>query len=224
MEEDRATFELINLLDLPEGTPLDERLWRWAEAFDAWLEGRFSGYHASVGPDSHHAWREFLAFTGKAPWEVGVEEVNAYIQSLEERGLRPQTINGRLACLGSFYAYCQEKDVDVWRGAGLNPVKEAQRPRIVEYENVRCLSEEEEAALLLTARLDDWPISKRDYALILTLLETGWKAGHVRTLTWGEVKEGKREEGNRGEGLPEAVWEAIRDYLEAAGRLGSIGD
>jgi hypothetical protein len=67
MAHDDANLELIQLLDLPAGTPLDERLWRWAVAFEAWLEERRTGFHPNVGFDSHLAWSEFLAFTGKPP-------------------------------------------------------------------------------------------------------------------------------------------------------------
>ena len=47
-----------------------ERLMRWAEAFDEWLEIRRTRFSPNVGEDSHRAWAEFLAFTRKAPWEI----------------------------------------------------------------------------------------------------------------------------------------------------------
>lgn len=96
MAEDIEELELIQLLELPAGTPLDERLWRWSLAFEAWLEERRTGFNSNIGFYSHHAWREFLAFARKPPWEVSTADVNAYIQSLEARGLRPGTISGRL--------------------------------------------------------------------------------------------------------------------------------
>jgi site-specific recombinase XerD len=50
---------------------------------------------------------EFLAFTHKAPWEMQVEDVEAYVESLKEGGLRAGTILGRLAALSKFYEHCQ---------------------------------------------------------------------------------------------------------------------
>lgn len=191
--EDKERFELIKMLDLPEGAGLDERTRRWAGAFEAWLEERRRAVNRSTGSDSYRAWGEFLALSGKVPWEVDGEDVGAYIRHLEERRLRPTTIGHRLAGLGSFYAYCQEHGVDPECGPSFNPVKGAQRPRVVNYEKARCLSEKEENALLEAIRGDDSPISKRDYALFLTLLRTGWKLGKAREMKWGDFRQGEGE-------------------------------
>ena len=74
--------ELVRLLygDEAEGAiQPDERLRRWAEAFDAWLDERSTGFSLNVGEDSYTAWKEFLAFTRKAQWNIQVEDVEAYI-------------------------------------------------------------------------------------------------------------------------------------------------
>ena len=75
---------------------------RWGQAFQDWIEERRTRFNPKTGERSYLAWREFLAFTGKAPWEVRIEDVEGHVAELEKRGLRPGTIAGRLAGLSSF--------------------------------------------------------------------------------------------------------------------------
>jgi integrase len=173
---------------------LDERLLRWADAFDAWLEERYTKFSRNVGPDSHRAWVEFLAFTRKEPWEVDVEEVEAFIEVLEERGLSAGTIQKRMTGLKSFYTFCQEKGIDRRCKAGsrsgscgikFNPAASARRPRVKQYAKANYLNLEEEEALLSVIKKDPSVIGKRDYALFLLLLRTGCPAGEARGLRWG---------------------------------------
>lgn len=247
MAEDSEDLELIKMLDLPAGAAVDERLRRWARAFESWLHERRAGCHRTVELRSRLAWREFLALTQKPPWQAGPEAVNAYASSLQARGLRPYTISSRLTALSNFYSYCQQVGVDAQCQPGFNPVKAVQRPKIVEYLNARSLSPKEEAALLVAIQRDASPIGKRDYALILALLRTVWKSVKVRELRWGDWERrfaywrlgagetwrradgetqrlGEGESGETGEELPVEVGEAIRDYLEASGRLDGIRD
>ncbi len=60
-----------------------ERLIRWAEAFDDWLEVRRTRFGSNIGKDSHRAWAEFLAFTRKAPRDIRVEEVEDYVTPVQ---------------------------------------------------------------------------------------------------------------------------------------------
>ncbi len=99
-----------------------ERLMHWVEAFDEWLEARRTRFSPNVGEDSHRAWAEFLAFTRKVPWDVQVEDVQAYIKALEGVGLRAGTIQGRLTGLKKFYEHCQEKGIDAQCPAGLSSI------------------------------------------------------------------------------------------------------
>lgn len=219
---DDEPLELLQLLSLPPGAPLVQRHRRWARAFETWLHARRTQHHPSLGRSSHQAWREFLDLTRKSPWQVTVADVDAYTASLEARGLRPSTIATRLAALSSFYAHCHEHRIDPRLRPGFNPVKAARRPNRAYYQKMPYLSPVEEADLLQAARWDDWPISKRDYALLLTLLRTGWKSSQVRTLTWGQLC-ALMEQGEGTAGVPPpAVYAAIRDYLHAAGRLEGI--
>jgi hypothetical protein len=99
-----------------------ERLMRWAEAFDEWLEARRTRFSPNVGEDSHRAWAEFLALTRKVPWDVQVEDVQAYIEALEGKGLRAGTIQGRLTGLKKFYEHCQEQGIDAQCPAGRSSI------------------------------------------------------------------------------------------------------
>jgi integrase len=198
-----------------------KRMERWAQPFEDWLEERRTRFSPKLANASYLAWREFLASTAKAPWEVGVEDVESHIAELEKRGLRPGTIVDRLASLSKFYDYCQEHGIDPRCDTGFNPARKARHPRVLQYERANYLSAAEEAALLESIRRDPSPMGKRDYALILMLLRTGWQAGKVRRLRWGEL--GSRADGpGSGEALPGEVWAAVREYLQATGRWEGI--
>ena len=221
MDESGRALELVKLLNMEEGEVNGERMERWGQAFEDWMEERRTRFSQKVAKRSHLAWREFLASTRKAPWEVGVEDVEGHIAELEKRGLRPGTILDRLAGLSKFYEHCQKKGIDRVCETGFNPARQARRPKVVQYEKANYLSRAEEAALLEAIRQDPSPMGKRDYALILMLLRTGRRAGQVRQLKWGALGEGEgiRDRG----GLAEEVWEAVREYLEATGRWEGIG-
>jgi integrase len=226
MPDDDETLELFNLLNLPPGAYVVQRHRRWARAFEAWLHARRTDCHPSVGSLSHLAWREFLAFTRKPPWNVTVEDVDTYTSSLEQRGLSPRTIGHRLAALSSFYTYCRTTHLDAHGRSIFNPVEAARRPKRLENRNLRYLTIEAEAGLLAAIRRDDSPLGKRDYALFLALLQTGWKSGRVRTLTWGQVRAGVLgvTAQDDDDALPPAVCAAIREYLRDSGRLDAIQD
>jgi integrase/recombinase XerD len=181
--------------------------------------------------DALNAWREFLALTRKPPWQATAADVEAYAQTLKKRKLRPGTISHRLTRLTKFYEYCQAHRTDPQCPADFNPVAGVSRPRRLKLEKARYLTRSEEAALLDAIRRDPSPLGQRDYALFLLLLRTGWKAGDVRQLkwedlSWGAAAESAAGEQAGGEGecrrketLTEEVREAIREYLEASGRM-----
>jgi len=85
---------------------------------------------------------------------------------------------------------------------------------------------------LAAIRQDPSPMGKRDYALFLMLLRTGWKSGDVCRLRWGSLgaAAGDIPQGPGsgsavcclGEALPQEVWQAIREYLQASGRWEGI--
>ena len=219
LNENEKPLELFQLLNLPEAALADERLRRWAEAFQAWMEERRARFCPTTGRGSYNAWREFLTLTRKPPWEATVADVEAYAETLQKRKLRPATIFDRLSRLAQFYAYCQANGIDAECGAGFNPAAGVRKPKIERYQTANYLSQKEESALLEAIRRDPSQTGKRDYALILMLLRTGWRAGEVRQLRWEGI--GDTGNGDKG-GLVEEVWEAVREYLEASGRWEGI--
>ena len=89
--------ELIRLLEgngRGGAIQVDKRLQHWADAFDEWLEVRRTQFSRNVGGDSYNAWKEFLVFTKKASWDVQVEDVEAFIEAQEGKGLRAGTDPG----------------------------------------------------------------------------------------------------------------------------------
>jgi hypothetical protein len=96
MSENEKPLELLKLLNLDGSDPVNERLLRWEEAFEAWMEERQTQVTPTTAESSHIAWREFLAVTGKPPWEATAADVEAYIQALQKRKLRPATVKNRL--------------------------------------------------------------------------------------------------------------------------------
>jgi integrase len=211
--------ELIRLLFgkmAEEAIVPDDRLRRWVEAFDDWLEVRRRDFSQNVGKDSYAAWKDFLTFKRKAPWDIQVEDVEAYIEDLKGKGLRAGTIQRRLTGLKKFYEYCQENEIDAQCVEGFNPVAKVRRPKVEMYKKANYLSQEEEKALLEAIGSDPSATGKRDHALFTLLLRTGCGAGEARRLRWRDVKirrgtvwikfksksRGEGERGSQGEGEP----------------------
>jgi integrase/recombinase XerD len=222
MQKDRQSLEFLELLNLETNETIDPRLLLWARAFQFWIAERRSVPSPSIGKDAFAAWRDFLAMIPKPPWEIEPADVQAYLESLQSRKLRPGTIGKRLNALSQFYACCQTNRVDPGCEAGFNPVQGVRKPAERRYEKVNYLSKGAESALLEAIRQDPSVLGKRDYALFLALLRTGWKAVRVRQLRWGEIN--AKGEKSPQVGLPQEVLSAIHEYLEASGRLDGIRD
>src|SRR3990170_4138459 len=150
MDEEKRSLELVRLLygdEGGEGQAMGERMRRWGEAFETWLEERKTRFSPNVGKEAYNAWEDFLGFTQKPPWEVRVEDIEVYVEALKKRGLSIGTIHKRLTGLAKFYKHCQERGIEAECGGVFNPVAGASRPRLTQYEKANYLSEEEEAAL-----------------------------------------------------------------------------
>ncbi|HEY5573967.1 MAG TPA: hypothetical protein VIK64_13180, partial [Anaerolineales bacterium] len=66
MDESGRALELVKLLNMEEGEVNGERMERWGQAFEDWMEERRTRFSQKVAKRSHLAWREFLASTRKA--------------------------------------------------------------------------------------------------------------------------------------------------------------
>jgi integrase len=204
--------------DVAAESAQSERLQAWNDAFNAWLAQCSRRFTPRVAKDACAVWAEFLGFIQKPPWEVEAEHVIAYVESLILKGFRPATISKRLTALRKFYGYCQKAGTDSQCGDGFNPVVGVRHPRVIRNERSNYLSQEEEAVLLEAIRRDPSPTGKRDYALFLLILSTGWSAGVARRLKWGEIS----QSGDGVCSIPEEVIQAIQIYLKASGRWGVI--
>lgn len=211
----------------------------WDEAAKAWIESKTArsgskhtrrAYESSV--------RQFFEFCEMRPWEVGGAQVIAWQQDMRERELAESTINLRLAALSSFYAFACYKfavtDPATGREVSLaefNPVARVERAKVSAYGRSVYLSVDEVRALLRSIPRHTL-VGARDYALILTYLYTGRRSSEIRCLRWGEIShnegrvwyhwKGKGKE--RVDELPLPAYNAIVAYLEAAGRLESMGE
>jgi site-specific recombinase XerD len=236
MESSKEIPELMRMMFGERAYPMQatagERLRCWAEAFEAWLAEREANFGRSTRSMAQVGWREFLAFQAKPPWEVEERDVLAWERELEGRQLRPSTINQRITALSKFYDFCATQGVDEkWSSkAGYNPAKRVPRRKERHYDNTHYLSGEETRALLGVVDREESVLGKRDYALLLGVLEAGMRVGELRSLRWGaihineesgEVRIQQGEEQRQVE-LPANAWEAMRDFLKESGRWGKM--
>jgi integrase/recombinase XerD len=116
-----------------------------------------------------NAIRDFMGFAGIARPEefrtVTRAHIIAWRDELQRRGLGGATIRHRLASLASLFEYLCEKNAVTH-----NPVKGVERPRSESGEGKTPALGDHQARKLLDAPLDDTLKSKRDRAILSTLL------------------------------------------------------
>lgn len=206
----------------------------WAEAFELWM--------GSLGADATRrsyraSWRDFLGFTNKVPWRIGRSDVARWGSDIMQRGLSPCTLNLKLAAISSFYTYvCTEFTIVSDDGLEVplhhhNPAAgRSLRAKINPYGKAEALTTEEVIALL-SAVPRHTAVGLRDFAMLMAYLFTARRNAEIRNLRWGEIERaggrywytwsGKGKVGQRHE-LPEPVYLAIVDFLQAAGRRETI--
>lgn len=218
----------------------------WMEAFDSWLESKYRRSHSEHTIAAYRRdFREFFRWFGGPPWAVTGEDANDYLRHLEAQGLKPSTINRKLAALSSFYSYVIDKFhridrhgiertiyVDPSGNPRPNPFKRPERLRINQYNTSRPI-----APRLIRLALQKInrtiPTGARDYALIVTYLYTGRRSSEIAKLRWGDIEEdpdghrvyykyrGKGDK-RRTKELPPPAYHAIRAFLKLVGRLETI--
>jgi integrase/recombinase XerC len=203
----------------------------WTTARDTWLESLRS-------PHTRRAYRSALArftkYTQKPLHQVAGADVIAYQSHLRKKKLSPATINQHLAALSSYYTYCRHAytiyDPDTGQNHPLalhNPADKPQRAQPKPYRKAVALTPDQARDLLLA--IDRSTIAgRRNYAIVVSYLLTGFRNNELRTLKWGDI----RKSGNlltctwSGKGgktdiviFPWPAYHSITDYLKAAGRL-----
>jgi len=220
-----------------------ERMREWGRAIEAWLVSQKS-------PKTRAAYRaaveDFFAFYQGVPWETIPNDVHEWKEDMLVRewenprsgqtgiGLSPATVAQRMAGLSSFFSFTMKSHwVTMADGkqrplGDRNPVQAVARPEVTPFAKATCLSEDQ-AMQLLAAIPGHTKTGLRDQALILAYLMTARRSKEIRLLKWGDLRQqgggmqyhwvGKGKE--RWDDLPPPVYEAIRAYLRAVGRLAS---
>ena len=173
------------------GEASPERLVRWCEAFEGWLEERRRNCHASTYRAGITAWKRLLGRVAKAPWEISQGDVLAYATWLQEEGLAPSTIRYELSTISSFYRWCCQMKVDPEMGEGFNPTEGVPRPKVRHYANAKVLNHAEARALLAILKMDEAILAKRDYAFFLARLRVGVALKKLQQLRWGQIENGE---------------------------------
>ncbi len=178
-----------------------EQMRGWAEAFGEWLAETGKRAGRKRVQERRLIWRRFLEFLQGPPWQASGEDVTRWGEALTAQGLRPGTVKIHLGKLSGFYEFCGRKSAGLFpEGKVFNPARQAHRPAVKAYERASCLSAQEVQALLRAVDRETSVVGKRDYALLLTCLATGWTIGKVRRMRWGEGEEGQGI-GGEGQGI-----------------------
>ncbi len=205
-----------------------ERMLKWCTGFDGWLDEMGRTFRRDKIKQAKMTWKLLLKQTGKAPWELGRQDIEAHLAWMETEGYAASTRANRVGILADFYRWCDQHRIDPECEAGFNPAATVRRPKVRRYERAAVLSVGEVERLLDTMRLDKSELGKRDYAFMLLRLRAGAALMNLQHLKWGQIEHDPggtwirwRPE-SEGVRLSEDAWGAIREWLEASGRLGGI--
>jgi integrase len=186
--------------------------------------------------DKVSAVTSFFNFAAKHPGEVTPEDVSRWKAGMEGKGLKPATVYARVSRVSAFYRWLMS-DPQLSRFIRANPAAQARPryPRPYQSESTKALSDEEMNALLGVVRRSAESgsvVGKRDYALLLFYFLTGLRRSEVIGLRGKdlEVKDGAlvikyRRKGGKftaREVSDPVAHEALKDYLEAAGRMNVV--
>jgi integrase len=178
----------------------------------------------------------FFDFTGKHPGEVTPEDVSRWRAEMERRGLKPATVYARVSRVSAFYRWLMS-DPQLSQFIRSNPAAQARPgyPRPYQSESTKALTDYEMSSLLEVVRRlagSGSVVGKRDYALLLFYFLTGLRRSEVIGLRGKDLdlKEGAlvikyRRKGGKftaREVSDPAAYEALKDYLEAAGRMNVV--
>ncbi len=158
-------------------------------------------------------------------------------------GLSAGTQAQYLAAVSSFYTFCANYPIPWPDGSsrplfdGVNPVKAhgVPRPAPKPFADAAYLNPEQLRTLLNT--IATWAKAAparnlqglRDYALFTAYVLTGGRSAEIRLMQWADLRQQAGRTyyhwSNKGKSgwdeLPPPAWDAIRTYLQLAGRLGS---
>ena len=191
--------------------------------------------------------QHFFAFVGKSPQYVQPGDVRDWLNELREHGIEKTNADGAVepgepfsaastyaaaSRVSSFYKWLM-KDEALRGVVTHNPVELARPNAPRAYEGSQALTDDELDALLGVVRTKANAgalVAMRDYALLLFFVLTGHRREEVLRLTWGNLKKNgvlsvrflNKGGDYTSEEVNLACWDALVDYLRAAGRLDAM--
>lgn len=187
--------------------------------------------------DKVQAVTTFFEGAGKHPGEVTPEDVSDWRRGMEGRGLKPATVYARVSRVSAFYRWLIS-DPHLSQFIRSNPAAHVRPryPRPYQSELTKALSDGEMNSLLaVVGRLANSGsvVGKRDYALLLFYFLTGLRRSEVMGLRGKDLEtpDGTliikyRRKGGKftaREVADRSAYEALLDYLKAAGRGNVLG-
>ena len=215
----------------------------WGEARADWLQ-LLQKRSPHTARSYAKALADFIDFMqtcyGMPLWRVDPAHALAWREQLQADGKSASTIAQRMAAVSSFYGFVIAAKRQAAEGIGLyvdardkwrcNPfrVPSLDRPKIRKFAQSRALPVAVVESMLRRINTGT-PTGARDYALLLTLLYTGWRASEVLSLRWGDVFENPDQPGGylcrwpedlriAPAALPARCYQAILFYLCGANR------
>jgi integrase/recombinase XerD len=185
----------------------------------AWLEGKAQNTRRSYMT----ALRTFLDFTGSHPHDVTPLEVAGWKEDLKRRGLADSTVAQRLSALSSFYTYLVQQGVHdsnpvgaVGRGdLDVTPYQKAHKITVATLRRILdVIPTETETGSRDRALLLFYVLCARRRSEVVQLRGRDLRVEPARVTYRTRLKGGK----TAWKELPPSVWQAIRNYLDLAGR------
>jgi len=144
-------------------------------------ENFFNDHHARFSSETIRGYRisltQFFTYCEKSYDDVKATDIRSWLAFMEETGLKPRSINLKLAALRSFYKYCMEEN-----NIQKNPVLNVHTPKVDDalpyYLNKRQIAQFQE----LTRH------NMRDRAIMEALYTTGARISELLNITLEDVK------------------------------------
>lgn len=189
---------------------------RWHQAFVNWM---FNLRSEKTRVEYRYDWNLFLDTAKVEPQAVTREMVIAYREMLTKADYSNTAVARKLASLSSFYNYAIKEGL-----TDFNPTSGVTRPRVKKYGHATYLKSEEEVKRLLNAIDTSTIKGKRDYALIMMLLNTAVRSAVPESLKLKDIYDFKSDSfkpmqfvNKGGEermmALPEPLQNALTAYL-----------
>ncbi len=201
------------------------QLKKWSRAFDQWIDHFKRDSHNGAAKQARLAWRRLVRHIAKMPWRIAPEDIESHLSWLEQESFARSTINPTLGFIRAFYCWCDEHHVDSLCPTRFNPAKEVSRIKYKYFEGICLWTRDEVGAFLDFLKKDGSELGKREFAFFLARINLGVKLIALQHLKWEQIEQDEsgvsvvwRPDGEPVR-LPDDVWQAIKAYLQASGRL-----